>query len=66
MQPNTCDRCGKERATLYTQRIRLICYYCLPPESLWGVGALRAIRAAVTGVINIERQRRRLASQRCS
>jgi hypothetical protein len=57
MKPNACDTCGRERSTLYESANGLICYYCLPAESLRGVGALRAILTAVTGALNIERRR---------
>lgn len=61
MKPNACDKCGRERSTLYQRGRGLVCYHCLPAESLSGVGALRALRAAVTGVVNIERWRKHLA-----
>ena len=59
---NSCDECSRERATLYERNGRLVCLMCLPGSWLSGAGALRAIRAAVTGVINIERRRRRLGA----
>jgi len=55
--PNACDKCERERSTLYERDDLFICYYCLPVEWLSGAGALRAIRAAVTGALNIERRR---------
>lgn len=59
---NGCDECSRERNTLYEMERRLICLMCLPVSSLYGIGALRAIKSSVTGVINIERRRRRLKS----
>ena len=66
MKPNCCDDCARERATLYEKDDRLICLFCLPVSWLYGSGALRAIRAAVTGLVNIERRRRRLAGRPAS
>lgn len=57
MAPNACDKCTRERSTLYEQGELFICYYCLPADWLWGSGALRALRAAVTGALNLERRR---------
>lgn len=57
---NACDKCQLERATLYERSGALVCIDCLPVEMLSGDGARRAIRAAVTGAINIERRRRKL------
>lgn len=59
--PQRCDECGRERATLYERARRLVCLFCLPVEWLFGPGALKAIRASVTGTVNIERRRRALA-----
>ena len=62
---NSCDECGRARATLYEQSGRgLICYYCLPDVALSGKGALRAICNSVTGVLNIERRRRALLKRK--
>jgi hypothetical protein len=61
MSERACDECGRERATLYERARHLVCLFCLPVESLFGSGALKAIRAAVTGAVNIERRRRALA-----
>lgn len=63
MKPNACDECGRERATLYERGDQLICYHCLPVECLSGDGARRAIRASVTGLMNIVRRRRRMAGR---
>ncbi len=60
-EANSCDACARERATLYEVNGRLICLMCLPFEWLTGAGAARAIRRSVTGRMNIERRRRRLA-----
>jgi hypothetical protein len=43
-EANSCDVCGRVRSTLYEG----------------GEGALRTIRTAVTGAVNIERRRRSL------
>ncbi|HEV2863047.1 MAG TPA: hypothetical protein VGX48_18675 [Pyrinomonadaceae bacterium] len=59
--PNACDDCGRKSPTLYERDRLLICIYCLPDEAVIGLGALRSIKAAVTGVVNIERRRRSLA-----
>ncbi|HLM54740.1 MAG TPA: hypothetical protein VK422_01335 [Pyrinomonadaceae bacterium] len=59
--PNACDRCPRKCATLYERDGGLICIYCLPDEAVIGLGALRSIKASVTGVVNIERRRRALA-----
>ena len=59
-KPHECDECRQTRATLYQRGKLLVCYYCLPDESLSGRGARRAIRAAVTGTVNIERRRSQL------
>jgi hypothetical protein len=56
----SCDECSRERATLYEKQGRLICLLCLPVTDIYGRGALRSIRASVTGSVNIERRRRRL------
>ena len=61
MKPNACDKCGRERSTLYERPRGLICYHCLPEEALSGVGARRAIKASVTGTVNIECRRKQLA-----
>lgn len=61
-QPNACDACGRARTTLYQKSKRLVCYYCLPDEDLSGARALRTIRSAVKGALNIERLRGRLRS----
>jgi hypothetical protein len=66
-EANSCDECGRERSTLYEDGGEgLRCYYCLPPESLTGEGALRTIRASVTGAVNIERRRRALQKRKAS
>lgn len=62
--PNACDECRRERATLYERARALVCLFCLPVESLFGVGAARAIRASVTGTVNVERRRRALAQKK--
>lgn len=59
---NMCDDCSRTRATLFERERRLICFLCLPDSWLSGRGALRAIRAAVTGLVNLERRRRQLSA----
>lgn len=61
---NSCDDCSRLRTTLYETDGRLVCIMCLPSSSLYGTGALRAIRASVTGTVNIERRRRGLKGKR--
>jgi hypothetical protein len=61
---NACDECGRARATLYERARLLVCIFCLPVEWLHGPGALKAIRAAVTGAVNIERRRRTLGQKK--
>jgi hypothetical protein len=61
---NACDECRKKSATLYEKDRRLICYYCLPDDDLMGRGALRTIKASVTGVVQIECRRRQLLRRR--
>jgi hypothetical protein len=55
---NRCDKCARERATLYEVDESLVCLFCLPASWLSGAGALRAIKSSVTGLVNIERRRR--------
>lgn len=65
----SCDRCGKERNTLFD----------LPDRGLWCVNCAltvfdenrkremeRLIRTAVSGVINLERRRRALFRRRAA
>lgn len=59
---HACDECGRPRATLYERAQRLVCYYCLPADSLTGARALALILRSVTGSVLIERRRRRLGS----
>lgn len=61
---NACDECGRERSTLYEGARRLVCYFCLPAESLSGPGARRVINKSVTGTVNVERRRRSLKQKK--